>query len=210
MADDDDDRELLARWRDGDNRAGSRLFDRHFRPLLRFFRNKIENGAEDLIQETLIACVRGRDRLRDDSSFRAYLFATAKFVLYEHIRQQQRGRAVDVEEEALADLAPGLSTAFAKHHEQKILLTALRMLPLEFQVTLELYYWEGLSGVELANALGVPEATVRSRIRRGSDRLRGYVEKLASSPELVVSTMDGLGGWLGKLGVDKPEPPAAG
>lgn len=205
-AEEEDDRELLARWRDGDNRAGNRLFDRHFRALLRFFRNKVDTDVEDRIQETLIACVRGRDRLRDDSSFRAYLFATAKFVLYEHLRQRQRGRAVDVDEESLADLVPGLSTAFAKHREQQVLLQALRMLPVEFQVTLELYYWEGLSGPELAAALGVPEATVRSRIKRGSEKLRAHVEKLASSPELVASTMNGVEQWLGKLGIDKPAP----
>jgi RNA polymerase sigma factor (sigma-70 family) len=204
--DEEDDRELLARWRAGDNKAGNRLFDRHFRALLRFFRNKVDADIEDRIQETLIACVRGRDRLRDDSSFRAYLFATARFVLYEHVRQRERGRAVDVDEESLADLVPGVSTAFAKHREQQILLQALRMLPMEYQVTLELYYWEGLSGPELATALGVPEATVRSRIKRGSEKLREHVERLASTPDLVASTMNGVGDWLGKLALEKLAP----
>lgn len=202
--DDHDDAELLNLWRGGDTRAGNRLFDRNFRRLLRFFRNKVEGGIEDLIQETMMAVVRGRDRLRDDSSFRAYLFQTARFVLYEHVRQRVRGRTVDVEQESIADLAPGVSTAYAKHREQQVLLQAMRMLPLELQVTLELYYWEGLSGPELAAALGIPEPTVRGRIRRGSERLRENVEKLASSPELIESTMGNLGDWLKKLGLDKP------
>lgn len=202
MDDEEQDRELLTRWRAGDSRAGSQLFDRHFRSLLRFFRNKVESGVDDLIQETLMACVGGRDRMRDESTFRAYLFGTARFVLYDHVRKRQRGREVDVEQESMADLAPGLSTAFAKHREQQILLNALRMLPLEFQVTLELYYWEGLSGPEIAAAVGVPLGTVRKRISSGSDKLRVHIEQLAANPDLVQSTVEGIGGWLQKLAPD--------
>ncbi len=200
----DDDRELLARWRDGDSRAGSRLFDRHFRALHRFFRNKVDVGVEDLIQETMVAVVRGRDRIRDDGSFRAYLFGTAKLVLYAHIRSRAPHREIDVEHESLADLSPGVSTAYAKHREQQILLQALRMLPMEFQVTLELYYWEGMSGPELAAALDIPEATVRSRLRRGSEKLREHVERLGTSPELVASTMSDIGQWLAQLHLAAP------
>ena len=179
---DDDDQALLERWRAGDRVAGNRLFDRHVRALMRFFRNKVDRGIEDLMQDTLLACVRGRDRLRDDGSFRAYLFATARFVLYEHVRRRQKAD-IDPETFSLADLGPGPSTAYAKHREQQILLQALQKLPMEYQVTLELYYLEGLSGPELAAALDIPEATVRSRLRRGSEKLRAHIETLNESPE---------------------------
>lgn len=184
--------------------AGNRLFDRHARALMRFFRNKIDRGIEDLMQDTMLACVRGRDRLRDDGSFRAYLFSTARFVLYEHVRRRRNGD-VDPESFSLADLGPGPSTAYAKHREQQILLQALQKLPLEFQVTLELYYLEGLSGPELAVALGVPEATVRSRIRRGSEKLKAHIEALQESPELLGSTVQNLEDWLTRL---RPGPPS--
>jgi RNA polymerase sigma factor (sigma-70 family) len=198
VMDDDDDDTLLERWRAGDNRAGNALFERHFRPLLRFFRNKVAAGVEDLVQETLLACVRGRDRLRDDHSFRAYLFATARFQLYEHIRRASK-HAVDLESDSLEDLAPGLSSAYAKKHEQRLLLDALRRLPIDLQVTLELYYWEGLSGPELAAALDIAEPAVRSRIRRGSARLREEIERLAATPELLASASGDLEGWLAQL-----------
>jgi RNA polymerase sigma-70 factor (ECF subfamily) len=198
MDGDEDDDDLLERWRAGDNRAGNALFERHFRSLLRFFRNKVATGIEDLVQDTLLACVRGRDRLRDDRSFRAYMFGTARFQLYEHLRKQAK-RQLDVEEESVADLAPGLSTAYAKKREQRLLLDALRRLPIDYQVALELYYWEGLSGPELAAALGIPEPTVRGRIRRGSERLKQEMETLAASPELLDSTLGDLEGWLAQL-----------
>lgn len=200
------DRELLERWRAGEQSAGSKLFERHFPALMRFFRNKIDRGIEDLIQDTMLAVVRGRDRLRDDGSFRAYLFATARFVMYEHVRKKHRGGGsgsgggeIDGEQQSFADLGPGPSTAYAKHREQQILLQALRKLPIQVQMTLELYYWEGLSGPELADALGEPLGTIRNRIKRGSAQLKTLVEQLTSSPELVQSTVLHLGDWLGKL-----------
>lgn len=189
---------MLERWRAGDRTAGNRLFDRHVRALMRFFRNKVDRGVEDLMQDTMLACVRGRDRLRNDGSFRAYLFQTARFVLYEHVRRRRDG-AFDPEELSLADLGPGPSTAYAKHREQQILLQALQKLPLEYQVTLELYFLEGLSGPELSVALDVPEATVRSRIRRGSDKLRAHIDTLNESPELLESTTTNLEDWLMRL-----------
>lgn len=206
MVDDQDDRSLLERWRAGDRVAGNQLFDRHVKALMRFFRNKVDRGIEDLMQDTMLACVRGRDRLRDDGSFRAYLFATARFVLYEHVRRRRNGE-FDPEEIALADLGPGPSTAYAKHREQQILLQALQKLPLEFQVTLELYYLEGLSGPELAAVLDIPEATVRSRVRRGSDKLRQYIETLNESPELRASTTTNLEQWLTRLRSAPSGPP---
>ncbi len=198
MDEGDDDRSLLERWRQGDRTAGSALFDRHFRSLMRFFRNKVDRGIEDLVQDTMLACVRGRDRLRDDGSFRAYLFMTARYVLYEHVRRR-RDSEFDPETFSLADLGPSPSTAYAKHREQQILLQALQRLPLVYQVTLELYYLEGLSGPELAIALDIPEGTARGRIRRGSEQLRAHIEALHESPELRSSTIEGLERWLGKL-----------
>lgn len=192
----DTDEALLERWRGGDKRAGSELFDRHFRSLLRFFRNKVSTGIDDLVQDTMLACVQGRDRIREGASFRAYMFSAARHLLYAHVEKHVKRKVVDFEQESVADLVPGVSTAYAKRREQRLLLEALRKLPLEYQVTLELYYWEGMSGPELAAALDIPEATVRSRVRRGSAKLREELEALAESPSLLESTLGGLEGWL--------------
>lgn len=64
------DPELLAAWREGNGDAGQELFARYFEPVSRFFANKLSEDNDDLIQETFEACVRGRDRLRQDTSFR--------------------------------------------------------------------------------------------------------------------------------------------
>ena len=77
------DAELLVAWRAGDEDSGRALLVRHFRPLTRFFRNKVDIGVEDLIQRTMLVCLEHADRLRDASSFRAYLFTTIRNTAYD-------------------------------------------------------------------------------------------------------------------------------
>jgi RNA polymerase sigma factor (sigma-70 family) len=178
--DEDDDRSLLERWRDGDRVAGNLLFDRHVRSLMRFFFNKVGDETADLVQHTMSVCLCGGDRLRDDSSFRTYLFQTARDVLYEHLRRHRDG-PFDPREVTLAELGLIPSTAYAKDLQQRTLLQALQKLPIEDQVTLELYFIEGLRGPELAVVLDVPEAAVPRRIRLGRDRLRALMETLDSA-----------------------------
>ena len=57
---------------------------------------------------------------------------------------------------------------------------ALRRIPLELQVALELYYWEGMAGPELAAALDLPEGTVRTRLRRGRQLVREQLTELGA------------------------------
>src|SRR5688500_5815501 len=98
------DRELLQAWRGGDTAAGDELFQRYFVPLYRFFRNKLDQGVDDLIQETLLACVRGADRFREDASFRTWLFTIARNELYTHWRARAKHAGDDVGSLLLADL----------------------------------------------------------------------------------------------------------
>lgn len=187
------DVELLSRWRDGDRAAGNELFERHFRPLYRFFRTKVRAEVEDLVQETLLACVHGRDRLRSDASFRAYLFGVARRVLYKHYRG--RGREDDFTQASVADMTPGAGSVIAKREDDRIILQALRSIPLEYQIAVELHDYEGLSGPEIAAVLDVPEGTIRSRIRRGRIQLRERIAELAGAPAKLATTMTRLEDW---------------
>ena len=64
---------------------------------------------------------------------------------------------------------------------------------------LELYYYEGARGPELAAMLDIPEATVRSRLRRGLEHLRKQIEALAPSQALAESTAGDLDAWATEL-----------
>lgn len=190
------DLDLLDAWRDGDQAAGNELFDRHFRALYRFFRNKVGDGIDDLVQKTFLACVEGRDRFRKDSTFRTYMYAAARRILYRGIENRRRDEGrIDYGATSVHELRTGAESVLARENEHRILLEALRRIPLDFQIAVELYYWEGMKGRELAAALDIPEATVRSRLRRGLEHLRKQLEELADSPELLESTVGNLDAW---------------
>ena len=88
-----------------------------------------------------------------------------------------------------------LSSMAELNEETRLLVRALRRLPLDQQIVLELEYFEGLKGTEIAELLGIPPPTVYTRIRRGKERLKNVMTKLASNPALAQSTIMGLQTW---------------
>ena len=195
------DFELLDAWAAGDKRAAKDLIDRHFDSIFRFFRNKLGNeGVEDLVQDTFLACVQGRERFRREASFRTFVFATARNILLYHFRKQRRtGVPIDPEVISVIDLAPGPSSIIVARGEQRLMLEALRALPIDYQIALELYHWEGLTGPELAEALEITEAALRSRLFRAKTELRKQIERLSAAPELLESTLANLDDWAAGL-----------
>lgn len=206
-----DDFELLKAWRDGDAQAGNELFHRHFDSICRFFSSKIQGEVEDLIQRTFLACVESRDRFSGQASFRAYLFGIARNTLHRYFRDKSRyAKRFSPLESTATDLAPGPSLILADKREQRLLLTALRTLPIDHQIILELYFWENLSGPELAQALELPEGTVRGRIRRAKQLLENAIESCADSPEIRRSTLADLESWASSIQHQSPLSPTLG
>jgi RNA polymerase sigma factor (sigma-70 family) len=194
------DLELLDAWRGGDLSAGDELFTRHFAAIHRFFRTKVSHGLEDLVQQTFVALVEGRERFRNDSSVRTYLFGVANNMLRDHYRAQRREpEALDFGKTSAVDAGAGPSTVVGKRREERLLLEALRRIPLDSQVVLELYYWEEMSASQTAAVLRVPEGTVRGRVRRAKDLLKKELAKLAESKEELETTMANLDGWAASL-----------
>ena len=203
-----DDFELLDRWRAKDAKAGRELFGRQFPVLLRFFRNKIGAGAvEDLVQATLLRCLEARKPFRGDASFRTYLLVIARNVLYDHLKRAHRNASepLDTSVVAVSDLIPSPSFAAAARGRRRLLLRALRNVPIEDQVALELYYWEDMSATELGAVLDLTEPAVRSRLRRAKERLR---EQLARHTEIDASltTAVALDAWAREIRDDVARP----
>lgn len=195
------DFELLDAWRAGDRDAGNQLFERYFDAICRFFANKVHHQIDDLIQKTFLGCVEGRDRFQKQASFRTYLFAVANNVLRAHFRQKRPDSDFDPGESSADDFTPSPSTIFALQQEQRLLLEALRRIPLDYQLVLELYYWEDMAAPELAQILSIPEGTVRSRLRRAKEALADKMASLAKSPELLRTTLSDLEKWVRSLRV---------
>lgn len=197
------DTELLYAWRAGDSEAGQQLFKRYYASVARFFANKTSEAPGDLVQETFMGCVEGRDRIRDDGNFRSYLFGVAYRVLTTHLRRKYRAPA-ELGSTTILDLNPGPSTLMHRSEEVRLLLQALRRIPIELQVLIELRYWEQLNSTEISHALGIPANTVRGRLRQGRLLLEDVIRTLSATPELVESTVGDLDGWARKVRDEVP------
>jgi RNA polymerase sigma factor (sigma-70 family) len=194
------DYELLARWRAGDEAAGGALAERHVGSLYRFFHNKVHDAIDDLAQKTLLACVEARDRIDEQRSFRAYLLGIARHQLFHHYRELRRNaRFEDFAQLSVAELVGSPSRELAVEEQRRLLLTALRRLPIEAQIVFELHYWEGMTTAEIASTVGEPDGTIKSRLSRGKAVLREIIAELDADPQQRESTLTRLEDWARSL-----------
>ena len=89
------DFELLGAWRGGDDNAGNELVRRHFASVYVFLRSKASEHVDDLIQKTFLGCVKARDRIDEQRSFRAYLFGIVRNVAKQFEKRRGRQRVAD-------------------------------------------------------------------------------------------------------------------
>ncbi len=194
---------LLDAWRGGDAGAGERLFQTLVDGLTRFFASKLDREVEDLVQDTFVGLLDGAADFRRETSVRTMAFVIARRRLYDHFARKRRS-PLDFAEVSAVDLGASPASAVAERQEHRRLLLALRTIPLEQQVLLELAYWEDLTGPELAVVLDVPANTVRSRLSRARDALAAALARLAESPEQMASTLDDLAAWSARVKARAP------
>jgi RNA polymerase sigma factor (sigma-70 family) len=195
------DFDLLTAWAAGDADAAGRLIKRHTGALYRFFDRKVDGAVEDMVQETFVACVERVGHIRPEVGFRAYMFGVARHVLCARLRAQHRQPGeLDLESSSLREVGPTPSELVVDAQEEKLLQEALRWLPVETQLLLELYYWQDLTANDLASIYGAAVPAIRSRLRRAKDALRDAVARVAQSPDLLRST-------LAELERREPPPP---
>ena len=194
------DEELLAAWRAGDLGAGNELFRRHFATIYSFFRNKVSSGHRDLVQRTFLGCVENRDLVPPGVAFRSYLLGIAHKQLLRQIRKHERERRAMAGREVLGEESlRSPSRVAVAQREQRVLLRALRELPLELQVVIELYYWEDVKTADIAVITGVAPGTVKSRLARARELLLDAIARVSESEEIRRSTVDGLERWARSL-----------
>ncbi len=173
--------ELFTRWQSGDAQAGDALLRACFTPLHRFFRNKVSGEIDDLIQRTLLACIESRETLRDPAQFKAFLFGVARNRLYDRLRSElQLGAHIDLSEASLHELGASPSSVIARDQRQQLVAEALRRIPLDYQIALELSYWEGMKAPEIGEVLGLNPSTVRTRITRARGALKEQLRQLGA------------------------------
>jgi RNA polymerase sigma-70 factor (ECF subfamily) len=191
---DDPDLALLGRWQAGDQQAGTQLFRRYFPAIRRFFRNKIgPQEVEDLVQRTFAGLVAAVGQFRRDASFRVFLFAVARHQLYKFLRDRGRRDArvdADLGVSSIHALGQSPSSIIAADETQGLVQEALQRIAVEHQLVIELFYWEEITGPEIAEILGIAPATVRTRLHRARHALEDELRKLLESRKRVAGALD--------------------
>lgn len=196
---DGSDAELLDAWQAGDHAAGDRLFARHFDTVFGFFQRRMAGDVSDLVQRTFLGLVEARGRVRGESSVRTYLFVIARRELWAHYEKQKRQGALDFGVSSIEDLTPSPSSMLRHKDDHALLGEALRRIPVDLQLVVELHYWEGLAGPEIAKIIDVPEGTVRSRLRRALEALRLKLEEVAGASRAEWGDADRLEVWAAAM-----------
>lgn len=166
-----DDAALLDAWRTGDRQAGALLVERHFTALYRFFRNKVSSDIDDLVQQTLMGSLEARDSFRGEACFRTLLFRIARRRLYDHFRARRRLANIDFTISSVLALGTTPSAALQRRDMVSLVREALRELPVDDQMLIELRYWEDMTTEELARVFEVATGTIKSRQARARARL---------------------------------------
>lgn len=187
MAHPEDDEALLPRLATGDRAALDLLYDRYAGPtyalLLRIVADR--QLAEDLLQEVFVR-VWQRAGLYQAERGRAltWTLSIAHNLAIDEIRRRRR-RPQEAEERDgttvtdLLDLVPttepGPEQLAWEQHRRAQIVGALQHLPEAQRTLIELAYFEGYTQSQLAERLGEPLGTIKTRLRLGIQKLRALL-----------------------------------
>jgi len=190
----EDEALLIARSQHGDVSAFNQLVLHYqqavYNVVLRVLGDR--EIAADITQETFLAAFRSIQMFRGGPSFRAWLLRIASNQAYDHWRRTHRHPVDSLESmteneesyssEAISSLidteqAVNPEEALLSSELQEVIQQGLEQLPLDQQVAIVLCDIQGLSYEEIAITTQTTMGTVRSRIARGRERLRKYLQK---------------------------------
>jgi RNA polymerase sigma-70 factor (ECF subfamily) len=171
------DAELIERCLRQDNAAWEAIVARYRRRVFHIaykFTGK-HDTAEDLTQEIFLKVFRSLDKFNRDADFGTWLTSVARNYCIDHYRASKREREVMVEDLLAFDQAVSSSGNPQRRLEESdrrtFLRAGLERLPEKLREAVVLRDLHGLSYQEMAERLGLPEGTVKSRINRGREEL---------------------------------------
>lgn len=186
------DQQLVERVQAGDRRAFDLLVLKYQHKIIAIISRYIRDSHEvhDVAQEAFIKAYKALSGFRGDSQFYTWLYRIAINTAKNHL--VARGRRppafdVDVEDaefysgsEALKDLDTPENNLF-RDELQQVVDRAIQALPEDLRTAVTLREYEGLSYEEIAEVMGCPVGTVRSRIFRAREAIDREIEPLVGS-----------------------------
>ena len=176
------DEAVMSLLQDGELSAFEAIFDRHSSVAYSLaYRVSGRSGvAEEIVQEAFLSLWRGRagyDPAR--GSVRSWLLLFVHNRAVDARRRTRAGAGDLARDSALADRRPApemTESLVVERDEARRVRQALDDLPNEQRQAIELAYFAGLTHVEIAQRIGLPAGTVKSRMRLGMQKLRAAIE----------------------------------
>lgn len=192
----EEDAALIRRARAGDQLALDELVQRHYRNVfnLAFRLSNNYDDAQDIVSEAFIRVHNALPNFRGDASFSTWLHRIVKNVFLDE-RKKQRIRThssleemVELEDSSVSrqveDPAPGPQAAVERDERSTIIQQAVMTLPQNQRLMIGLYHFQHRSYEEIAEIMGLPIGTVKSRLNRARLALKN---KLTGTRELLES-----------------------
>ena len=160
------DEVLIARIAGGDRLAMQVLYARHhvrvFRFILRLTRN--ETTAEDMISEVFLEIWRSAAKFEGRSAVTTWMLSIARFKALSALRKRSEEELDDDAAEQIEDQADDPEVSLAKKDKGALLREALSALSAEHREVIDLVYYHEKSVDEVAGIVGIPAATVKTRM----------------------------------------------
>ncbi|MGB2817314.1 MAG: RNA polymerase sigma factor [Burkholderiaceae bacterium] len=187
MSDAASDEALLAGYAAGDARAFAELYERHERPVYRYFlrQGATPPQADDLLQDTWLAVIRNADRFEPRAKFTTWLYTIARNKLVDHWRGRDEAislddAANDPDGDAPLEIDAGDASRpdvqAMTRAQARAFVDAVEQLPPAQKEAFLLQAEGGLSLEEIAAVTNAGHETVKSRLRYAMAKLRAAME----------------------------------
>lgn len=171
------DRQLLQGTTRRDEGAFNELYHRYSTPIYNYLLRLIheQNVAEELLQEVFVAVWEGAGRFRGHAKVSTWLFRIAHHRAVDWLRKQRPNPVGEIER-LPADDCPE-EEAFGTWRADQ-LQAALALLSPDHRAVLELVFFQGLPYREVAQVVGCPVGTIKSRISYAKRYLNGVLRRM--------------------------------
>ena len=180
------DEELVARSIGGDTDSFNQLIKRWEKPIYALAYRSLgrEEDARDVCQETFLRAFRALDGFKGQAKFSSWLYRIALNLCRDWVRRQRRAPVVAapegvdlVELAGEGDGAESLDDIVSRADLSRAVARAMRNLPEEQRTAVVLKEYHGLTFQEIAELLGCPLSTVKTRLYQGLTVLRRELER---------------------------------
>jgi RNA polymerase sigma-70 factor (ECF subfamily) len=132
--------------------------------------------AEDVLQETFLKAHGTIEQLRDEGALLAWLFRIATHISLDHLRQRSRRPKIDADSlEELPDsddVTPSLQSIIEQREMSACVQRYLLELPADHRAVMLMHDFEGMTALEIAEALELSLPNAKMRLHRARERLR--------------------------------------